>query len=137
MLLHLADRDLTAGVLLLRQRNRIPLRLRQWRRRLLLLLRAVHTLARRGRAGVPSLFYALQQVTEPLHDLPVDVVHGADLSVPGAVNAEEIFLKRLNKMVLTKEEELKFKTAFMLFVGKEYHTRRAASGCCATRRRAA
>ena len=32
---------------------------------------------------------------------------------------EEIFLKRLNKMVLTKEEELKFKTAFMLFVGKE------------------
>ena len=34
---------------------------------------------------------------------------------------EEIFLKRLNKMVLTKEEELKFKTAFMLFVGKEYH----------------
>ena len=24
-------------------------------------------------------------------------------------------------MVLTKEEELKFKTAFMLFVGKEYH----------------
>ena len=35
MLLHLADRDLTAGVLLLRQRNRIPLRLRQRRRRLL------------------------------------------------------------------------------------------------------
>ena len=34
---------------------------------------------------------------------------------------EEIFLKRLNKMVLTKEEELKFKTAFMLFVGREYH----------------
>ena len=33
---------------------------------------------------------------------------------------EEIFLKRLNKMVLTKEEELKFKTAFMLFVGREY-----------------
>lgn len=67
--------------------TRIPLRLRQWRRRLLLLLRAVHTFARRGRAGVPSLFYALQQVPEPLHDLPVDVVHGADLSVPGAVNA--------------------------------------------------
>ena len=34
---------------------------------------------------------------------------------------EEIFLKRLNKMVLTMEEELKFKTAFMLFVGREYH----------------
>ena len=33
---------------------------------------------------------------------------------------EEIFLKRLNKMVLTKEEELKFKTAFMLFVAREY-----------------
>jgi glucuronate isomerase len=26
-----------------------------------------------------------------------------------------------NEMVLTKEEELKFKTAFMLFVGREYH----------------
>jgi glucuronate isomerase len=34
---------------------------------------------------------------------------------------EEIFLKRLNQMVLTKEEELQFKTAFMLFAGKEYH----------------
>ena len=36
---------------------------------------------------------------------------------------ETIFLKRQNKMVLTKEEELKFKTAFMLFVGREYHKR--------------
>ncbi|MCM1187077.1 MAG: glucuronate isomerase [Lachnoclostridium sp.] len=34
---------------------------------------------------------------------------------------EEIFLKRLNRMVLTKEDELKFKTAFMVFVGREYH----------------
>lgn len=34
---------------------------------------------------------------------------------------EEIFLKKLNKMILTQEEEYKFKTAFMLFVGKEYH----------------
>lgn len=34
---------------------------------------------------------------------------------------EEIFLKRLNHMELTKEEELKFKTAFMIFSGKEYH----------------
>jgi glucuronate isomerase len=34
---------------------------------------------------------------------------------------EEIFLKRMNQMVLTKEEELQFKTAFMLFAGKEYH----------------
>jgi len=33
---------------------------------------------------------------------------------------EEIFLKRQNKMFLTKEEEIKFKTAFMLFVGREY-----------------
>ena len=33
---------------------------------------------------------------------------------------EEIFLKRLNHMTPTKEEELKFKTAFMLFAGKEY-----------------
>lgn len=34
---------------------------------------------------------------------------------------EAIFLKRLNKMELTKEDELKFKTAFMLFVGRTYH----------------
>ena len=34
---------------------------------------------------------------------------------------EEIFLKRQNRMILTREEELKFKTAFMLFVGREYH----------------
>lgn len=34
---------------------------------------------------------------------------------------EEIFLKRLNRMLPTKEEELKFKTAFMLFVGRQYH----------------
>ena len=34
---------------------------------------------------------------------------------------EAIFLKRRNKMILTKEEELKFKTAFMLFAGREYH----------------
>ena len=33
---------------------------------------------------------------------------------------EAIFLKRQNKMQLTKEEEIKFKTAFMLFVGREY-----------------
>jgi glucuronate isomerase len=33
---------------------------------------------------------------------------------------EEIFLKRMNHMVLTKEEEMQFKTAFMLFAGKEY-----------------
>ncbi|MDE6642397.1 MAG: glucuronate isomerase [Acetatifactor sp.] len=34
---------------------------------------------------------------------------------------EAIFLKRQNRMILTKEEEMKFKTAFMLFVGREYH----------------
>lgn len=34
---------------------------------------------------------------------------------------ENIFLKRRNRMVLTKEEELKFKTAFMLFAGGEYN----------------
>ncbi len=34
---------------------------------------------------------------------------------------EEIFLKRLNHMELSRDEQLKFKTAFMLFVGKEYH----------------
>ena len=36
---------------------------------------------------------------------------------------EEIFLKRLNRMILTRQEELQFKTAFMLFVGREYHKR--------------
>ena len=34
---------------------------------------------------------------------------------------EEIFLKRRNRIILTREDELKFKTAFMLFVGREYH----------------
>lgn len=34
---------------------------------------------------------------------------------------EAIFLKRLNRIVLSKEEEMKFKTAFMLFSGREYH----------------
>ena len=34
---------------------------------------------------------------------------------------EAIFLKRLNHMSLTKDEEVKFKTAFMLYVGEQYH----------------
>ena len=34
---------------------------------------------------------------------------------------EAIFLKRLNRMMPTREEQLKFKTAFMLFAGREYH----------------
>ncbi len=34
---------------------------------------------------------------------------------------EEIFLKRQNHIELSKEEEYKFKTAFMLFVGEQYH----------------
>ncbi len=34
---------------------------------------------------------------------------------------EAIFAKRLAGGTITKEEELQFKTAFMLFVGKEYH----------------
>ena len=34
---------------------------------------------------------------------------------------EHYFIKRLNGEVLTADEEFKFKTAFMLFVGKEYH----------------
>ncbi|WP_310602934.1 glucuronate isomerase [Anaerosporobacter sp.] len=34
---------------------------------------------------------------------------------------EEIFAKRMQGGEVTREEELKFKTAFMLFVGKEYH----------------
>ncbi len=36
-------------------------------------------------------------------------------------DVEAIFLKRRNRIPLTKEEELKFKTAFMLFVGEQYH----------------
>lgn len=36
---------------------------------------------------------------------------------------EAIFLKRLNWMIPTKEEIMKFKTAFMLFAGREYHKR--------------
>ena len=34
---------------------------------------------------------------------------------------EAIFLKRLNRMILTRQEELQFKTAFMVFMGREYH----------------
>ena len=34
---------------------------------------------------------------------------------------EEIFAKRLSGATVTREEELKFKTAFMLFVGREYN----------------
>ena len=36
---------------------------------------------------------------------------------------EAIFAKRLGGSPVTREEELTFKTAFMLFVGKEYHKR--------------
>ena len=34
---------------------------------------------------------------------------------------EEIFAKRMSGKAVTRDEELKFKTAFMLFVAKEYH----------------
>lgn len=34
---------------------------------------------------------------------------------------EEIFAKRLNGKEITRQEELQFKTAFMIFVGKEYN----------------
>ena len=34
---------------------------------------------------------------------------------------EAIMAKRLSGQTVTREEELKFKTAFMIFVGKEYH----------------
>lgn len=40
-----------------------------------------------------------------------------------AEEIEAIFAKRLNKEDITKEEELKFKTAFMQFVAKQYHKR--------------
>ncbi len=36
---------------------------------------------------------------------------------------EEIFAKRLRREKISREEELIFKTAFMLFVGREYHRR--------------
>jgi len=35
--------------------------------------------------------------------------------------AEDIFSKRFSGAVLNKDEELKFKTAFMIFMGREYH----------------
>lgn len=34
---------------------------------------------------------------------------------------EEIFAKRMRGEVVSRDEELKYKTAFMIFVGKEYH----------------
>lgn len=36
---------------------------------------------------------------------------------------EEIFSKRIQGCTITREEEMKFKTAFMLAMGKEYHRR--------------
>ncbi len=41
----------------------------------------------------------------------------------GDVEIEAIFAKRLSGGTVTREEELKFKTAFMLFVGSEYAKR--------------
>ncbi|MBR6626688.1 MAG: glucuronate isomerase [Lachnospiraceae bacterium] len=49
--------------------------------------------------------------------------HGLEYMMYTPASADEveaIFLKRLNHMILTREEILKFKTAFMLFVGREY-----------------
>lgn len=37
------------------------------------------------------------------------------------VEIEEILAKRFREEEITREEELKYKTAFMVFVGKEYH----------------
>lgn len=50
--------------------------------------------------------------------------HGMEFVMYSPVSEEEleaIFLKRLNHMILTREEELKFKTSFMIFMGREYH----------------
>lgn len=50
--------------------------------------------------------------------------HGLEyvMYVPAAEEEiETIFLKRRNKMCLSREEILKFKTAFLLFCGREYH----------------
>ncbi len=50
--------------------------------------------------------------------------HGLEFVMYSPVSDEEleaIFLKRLNHMILTREEELKFKTSFMTFMGREYH----------------
>lgn len=50
--------------------------------------------------------------------------HGLEyvMYVPAAEEEiETIFLKRRNKMRLSREEILKFKTAFLLFCGREYH----------------
>ena len=40
-----------------------------------------------------------------------------------AETVESIFAKRLGGASITKEEEIIFKTAFMVFVGKEYAKR--------------
>ena len=50
--------------------------------------------------------------------------HGLEFVMYAPASEEEleaIFLKRLNHMILDREEELKFKTAFMLFMGREYN----------------
>ena len=50
--------------------------------------------------------------------------HGIDFVMYQPAKEDEIetiFAKRLSGKSVTKDEELKFKTAFMLFVGREYH----------------
>ncbi len=52
--------------------------------------------------------------------------HGLEYVMYSPSSAEEveaIFAKRLSSAAITREEELKFKTAFMIFVGKEYAKR--------------
>ena len=50
--------------------------------------------------------------------------HGLEYVMYEPATADEleaIFLKRLNRMIPTRQEQLKFKTAFMLFMGQQYH----------------
>ena len=52
--------------------------------------------------------------------------HGLEYVMYEPATAEEIeaiFVRRLSGAMVTREEELKFKTAFMIFVGKEYAKR--------------
>lgn len=51
-------------------------------------------------------------------DHALEYVMFADAS---AEEIEQIFAKKLSGTAVTKEEELKFKTAFMIFVGKQYN----------------
>lgn len=78
---------------------------------------AIHTFADLKDALVNRLnFFASNGCTVSDHGLEFMMFYPATDD-----EIEAIFAKRKSGQTLTREEELQFKTAFMLFVGKQYH----------------